>query len=290
MKPPPFLHLQPASIDEALSMLAEHAPDARVLAGGQSLVPMMNFRIARPTVLVDINRIPELAYIRDGGDSLLIGAMTRERTVEKSDLVKSACPLLSDATENIAHLPIRSRGTIGGSISNADPAAEYPATALALDCTLVARSIRGERRIAAADFFEGVLSTALEPDELLAEVVVPKAPAGSGSAFVEISRRHGDFAMAGVACQIVVDGDAVTDIRLAACGVGPGPIRLAKAEAALKNGGLSEASLLEAARAASSEVDPDSDTHATADYRRRLAGVMTKRAVEQAASKVRQTA
>ena len=163
-------------------MLGEHAPEARVLAGGQSLVPMMNFRLARPTVLVDLNRVADLAYIRDDGDHLAIGAMTRERTIENSDLVRQACPLLHDATLNIAHLPIRTRGTIGGSIANADPAAEYPATVLALDATLVAHSVRGERRIAAADFFDGVLSTTLEPDEILTEIVVPKPPAGSGAA------------------------------------------------------------------------------------------------------------
>ncbi|MEX2455514.1 MAG: xanthine dehydrogenase family protein subunit M [Rhodospirillaceae bacterium] len=290
MKPPSFLHLQPASVPEALSMLAEHAPDARILAGGQSLVPMMNFRLARPAVLIDINRIPELAYIKDDGDCLLIGAMTRERAVEDSDLVRQATPLLHEATTNIAHLPIRSRGTIGGSISNADPAAEYPATVLALDCTLVARSVRGERRVAAADFFEGVLTTALEPDEMLTEIVVPKAPPAAGWASVEISRRHGDFALAGVAAQILLDGDAVTEIRLAACGVGPGPVRLVGAEAVLLREGLSEASMRNAGRAAAAEVDPDGDAHATAAYRRRLAGVMTMRAVAKAAGKAWQTA
>lgn len=290
MKPPAFLHLQPADVSQALEMLAEHAPDARILAGGQSLVPMMNFRLARPTVLIDINRIAELAFIEDAGSGLRIGAMTRARAIENSALVKSATPLLLAATENIAHLPIRSRGTIGGSLANADPAAEYPATMLALDATLVARSRRGERRIAAADFFQGVLTTALEPDEMLTEIVVPKAPAGSGAAFVEISRRHGDYALAGVACEIVLDGDAVSSIRLAACGVGDRPVRLSGAEAALTGKTLTLASIVAAARAASAEVDPDGDGQASADYRRRLAGVMTKRAVEAAAARIGQTA
>lgn len=287
MKPARFDHLLPASLDEALAMLAAHAPDARPLAGGQSLVPMMNFRLARPAVLVDLNKIPELAYIRDAGDHLAIGAMTRERAIENSDLVRAASPLLHDATLNIAHLPIRSRGTIGGSISNADPAAEYPATVLALDATLVAQSVRGAREIPASAFFDGVMTTTLEPDEILAEIRVPKAPPGSGGAFVEIARRHGDFALAGVAAQITLDGGTVTDIRLAACGVGPGPIRLTAAEDILRAGGLTDPALAEAGRAAAEAADPDGDVHATAAYRRKLAGVMTRRAVGKAAGRAR---
>lgn len=289
MKPARFDHLLPTSLEDALAMLAEHAPDGRVLAGGQSLVPMMNFRLARPTVLVDLNKIPDLAYIRDAGDHLAIGAMTRERAIENSDLVRAASPLLHDATLHIGHLPIRSRGTIGGSISNADPAAEYPATVLALDATLVARSERGERPIAAADFFDGVMTTTLEADEILTEIRVPKAPPGSGAALVEIARRHGDFALAGVAAQITLDGDRVTDIRLAACGVGPGPIRLTGAENILRDGGLTDVALAAAGRAAADAADPDGDVHATAAYRRKMAGVMTRRAVEKAAGRARRT-
>ena len=290
MKPARFDHLLPASLDEALAMLAAHAPDARPLAGGQSLVPMMNFRMARPAVLVDLNKIPELAYIRDAGDHLAIGAMTRERAIENSDLVRAASPLLHDATLNIAHLPIRSRGTIGGSISNADPAAEYPATVLALDATLVAQSVRGAREIPASAFFDGVMTTTLAPDEILAEIRVPKAPPGSGGAFVEIARRHGDFALAGVAAQITLDGGTVTDIRLAACGVGPGPIRLTAAEDILRAGGLTDAALAQAGRAAAEAADPDGDVHATAAYRRKLTGVMTRRAVGKAAGRARKAA
>ena len=283
MKPARFDHLLPTSLEDALAMLAEHAPDGRVLAGGQSLVPMMNFRLARPTVLVDLNKIPDLAYIRDAGDHLAIGAMTRERAIENSDLVRAASPLLHDATLHIGHLPIRSRGTIGGSISNADPAAEYPATALALDATLVAQSVRGERPIAASDFFDGVMTTTLEVDEILTEIRVPKAPPGSGAALVEIARRHGDFALAGVAAQITLEDDRVTDIRLAACGVGPGPIRLTGAENILRDGGFTDTALAAAGRAAADAADPDGDVHATASYRRKMAGVMTRRAVEKAA-------
>lgn len=285
MKPAPFSHLAPTSVPEALQMLGEHAPDARVLAGGQSLVPMMNFRLARPSVLVDLNRISDLSYIEDKGDCLAIGAMTREREVENSEIVARVCPLVHDATLNIGHLPIRSRGTIGGSLCNADPAAEYPATILALDATLIAQSVQGEREIRAAEFFDGPLINTLNPDEILTEIRLPKVAPGSGAAFVEIARRHGDFALAGVAAQVTVDGDNVTDVRLAACGVGPGPIRLSEAENRVMSDGLQEAGLAAAQKAASEQVDPDSDVHATADYRRKLAGVMTRRALQQAAGR-----
>lgn len=271
-------------------MLRDHAPDARPLAGGQSLVPMMNFRLAQPAVLVDLNRIPELAYIRETDRHLAIGAMTRERAIEGSEAVRRFAPLLHQATGNIAHLPIRSRGTIGGSIANADPAAEYPATATALGCEMVVRSTRGERRIAAADFFAGVLTTTMQPDELLVEIVVPKAPARSGSAFIEIARRHGDFALVGIASQIVLDGARVVEARLAACGVGARPAKLAEAEKAIAGQELSQQSLAAAGVAASAEIAPESDLHATADYRRRLAGVLTRRALTKAAETARRAA
>jgi aerobic carbon-monoxide dehydrogenase medium subunit len=282
MKPAPFVHVAPGSLTEVVALLAEHAPDARVLAGGQSLVPMMNFRLSRPSVLIDLNTVPGLAYIRDDGDHLNIGAMTRQRTIENSDLVRTAAPLLHAATLNIGHLPIRSRGTIGGSISNADPAAEYPATALALDCVMVLQGAAGERRVAAADFFEGVLATATAPDELLTAIIVPKAPQNSGSAFVEIARRHGDFALAGVAAQIAMGGGDPDRVQLAACGVGPGPVRLSAAEAVIMNDGVSDTAIKSAARAAAKEVAPETDLHATADYRRRLTAVMTQRAIVKA--------
>ncbi len=285
MKPASFRRLVPTTVPEAIKMMGDHAPDARLLAGGQSLVPMMNFRLARPAVLVDLNCIPDLSYIDDCGDLLAIGAMTRERTIENSDLVRTACPLVHDATLNIAHLPIRSRGTIGGSISNADPAAEYPATMLALDAVLVVQSVRGERQIAAVDFFDGVLTTTLEPDEILTEIRIPKAPANSGAAFVEISRRHGDFALAGVAAQVTLGSGKIAEVKLAACGVGPGPVRLHDAEDMIRGAELTEDVLSKASESASAAADPDGDIHATAAYRRKLAGVMTVRAVQKAADR-----
>ena len=282
MKPAPFIHLAPTSLKDALALLNEHAPDARVLAGGQSLVPLMNFRLSRPSHLIDLNRIPDLSYIRQNGDHLSIGAMTRERTIENSELVRTHVPLLHEATSYIGHLPIRSRGTIGGSIVNADPAAEYPAALLALDGEMVLHSTRGKRHVPAASFFEGVLSTVLEPDELLAELIVPKTVPGTGSAFLEISRRHGDFALVGIAAQVTLSGETITNVQLAACGVGPGPVRLSNAEHKVLEAGLTELSVKLAARTAADEVNPLSDIHASADYRRRLTAVLTQRSLMKA--------
>ena len=279
MKPAPFNYIVPTSIDEALALLEEHAPDARLLAGGQSLVPMMNFRLSQPSHLIDLNCIPDLAFIHDNKDHISIGAMTRERTIEESSLVRSSIPLLYEATRHIAHLPIRSRGTIGGSISNADPAAEYPAALLTLDGEMLVRSKQEKRRIKASDFFKGIMDTAIEPNELLVEIIVPKAPPGTGFAFVEISRRHGDYALAGIAAQMTLSGKTVKNLRLAACGVGPCPIRLNDAEKQIFDDGLTEESIQSAARAAALEVDPETDLHATADYRRRLTAVLTRQAL-----------
>lgn len=283
MKPPPLDIVTPSSLAEALSLLSAHGDEARPLAGGQSLVPLLNFRLSRPSLLVDLNRIADLAYIKDGGDHLAIGGMTRERAIEDSDLVRKEVPLLQEATTQIAHLPIRSRGTIGGSLANADPAAEYPAVVLALECELVAQSVRGERQIKAADFFEDVLTTALAPDELLTEVIVPKAPSGSGSAFVEIARRHGDFALAGVAAQITFSTGTPTDVRLAVCGAGTTATRLTVAEEIILQSGVGAEAIKAASDAAAQAVDPMSDLHASAEYRRRLVGVMTGKAIEKAA-------
>lgn len=279
MKPARFVHLTPTSVADAVKLLNEYAPDARVLAGGQSLVPLMNFRLSRPSHLIDLNCIPDLAYVRENSNHLTIGAMTRERTIETSKLVRYSVPLLHEATSYIGHLPIRSRGTIGGSIANADPAAEYPAVMLALDGEMVLHSVRGKRRVPATKFFNGVLSTVLEQDELLAEIVVPKTLPGIGSAFVEIARRHGDFALVGIAAQVTLSGEKITNVQLSACGVGPVPIRLSTAEHEILECGLDETSIKSAAKIAADEVEPENDLHATADYRRRLTAVLTRQAL-----------
>ena len=279
MKPPRFDYHAPENLAEALDLLADSGPDARILAGGQSLVPVLNFRLARPQVLIDINRIPELAGIEDRGDRLVIGAMTRQREIETSDSVARAVPLLHEATRYVAHLPIRTRGTVGGSIANADPAAEDPAVAAALEATMVCRSRRGERRIAAAGFFVDVLTTALEPDEMLVAVEFPGIPDGAGAAFAEISRRDGDFALAGVAAQITVSNGRVSDARIAACGVGPAPMRFRNAEEILLDSAGEPETMDAAADAVAASCDPHEDVHASAAYRRQLAAAMTRRAL-----------
>jgi len=279
VKPPRFDYHAPESLDEALDLLANSGPDARILAGGQSLVPVLNFRLARPQVLIDINRIPELAGIEDRGDRLVIGAMTRQREIETSDSVARAVPLLHEATRYVAHLPIRTRGTVGGSIANADPAAEDPAVAAALEATMVCRSRRGKRRIAAAGFFVDVLTTALEPDEMLVAVEFPRIPDGAGAAFAEISRRDGDFALAGVAAQITVSNSRVSDARIAACGVAPAPMRFRNAEEILLDSAGEPETMDAAADAVAASCDPHDDVHASAAYRRQLAAAMTRRAL-----------
>ena len=286
MKPPKFDYFAPDSLDEALALLSEHGPDARVLAGGQSLMPALNFRLARPAVLIDINRVAGIDGIEAEDGTLRIGAMVRQRDIEDSATVARTAPLLFEATRHIAHLPIRTRGTIGGSLANADPAAEDPAVAAALDATIICRSVRGERRIGAAAFFIDVMTTALEPDEILTAIEFPAvAGADTGSAFAEISRREGDFALAGIAAQITLSGGRVAEARIAGCGIGPASMRIADAEAALVGNRPDEAAIEAACQAVAAAADPHGDVHASADYRRRLAGVMARRAIATAAER-----
>jgi CO/xanthine dehydrogenase FAD-binding subunit len=283
VKPARFDYCAPTSVDDVLDTLRDRGPDAKLLAGGQSLVPLLNFRLSRPSVIVDLNRVPDFSYIREENGELAIGAMTRQRAIEQSEIVRRKAPLLWEATRHIAHLPIRTRGTIGGSLANNDPAAEDPAVAVALGCVMVLASRRGTRRVAAADFFRGLLATALEPDEMLIEVRVPTVPEATGYAFEEISRRRGDFALAGVAAQVTVGAHRAVEARLAACGVGAGPVRLTRAEASVARDGLTEKAIDAAAAAAAEEVSPSTDVHASADYRRKLVAAMTRRALHRAA-------
>jgi len=230
MKPPPFEYFTPASVEDALALLGEHREQAKVLAGGQSLVPLLNFRLARPRYLVDLNGIPHLDYIREEDGWLAIGAMTRQRAVERSALVRDRCPLLAEAMPQIGHVQIRNRGTIGGSLAHADPAAELPAIVAALGGRLVVRGPDGERVMAPERFFVGYLTTALEPFELLVGVRLPVRRSRTGHAFVEVSRRHGDFALVGVAAALTLDAaGACADAALALTGVGPTPVVAAAA-------------------------------------------------------------
>jgi CO/xanthine dehydrogenase FAD-binding subunit len=285
MKPAKFDYHAPASVDEALTLLTRYGGDAKVLAGGQSLVPLLNFRLSRPAALIDLNRIPALAYIRAHDGEVRLGAMTRQRTIEFSPVIAERVPLLTEATRWVGHLPIRSRGTIGGSLAHADPSAEYPTVLVALDGSVVARGPRGERILRAGELFQSYFTTSLEADEILVEVRQPPPPAGAGYAFEELARRHGDFALVGIAAVITRDGGRCTMARLATAGAGPVPLRLRAAEEILERDGLGDAAIEVAARRAAELVNPDSDLHASADYRRHLTGVLTARAVKRALAK-----
>jgi len=282
VKPAKFEYHTPASVDEALAILGHYDGEARVLAGGQSLVPLMNFRLATPRAIVDLNRIAELAYVGEDGEIVRIGSMTRQRRLEFEPLVAAKLPLLREALRWVGHLPTRSRGTIGGSIAHADPSAEIPMVLQALEGEIVARGSQGERRIAAQDLFHAALTTSLAPLEIITEVRLPAMPAQAGYAVEEFARRKGDFAIAAVAVTLVRDGERCTKARLATAGVGPIPIRLRDAEAVLEQKGLSEDAITEAADKAAAEVDPVSDLNGSAEYRRHLTGVLTSRAVAKA--------
>jgi carbon-monoxide dehydrogenase medium subunit len=287
MKPPPFEYHAPRTVDEALALLARYGGEAKVLAGGQSLMPLLNFRLSRPAALVDLNRIPGLAYIEEADGHVRFGAMTRQRTIEFSPVVAGRLPLLEEATKLVGHLPIRTRGTIGGSIAHADPSAEYPAVLTALDGEVVVRGPRGERIVKPAQLFQTYLTTSLDAGEILTEVRLPAMASGAGYAFEEFSRRHGDFAIVGVAATIVREGGRCAAARLAAAGAGPVPVRLRAAEEILEREGLDDAAIARAAGCAAGLVSPDSDIHASADYRRHLTRVLTERAVKRALTRVR---
>src|SRR5438552_5243038 len=249
-------------------------------------MPLLNFRLARPAALIDLNRIASLAYIREVDGHVHFGAMTRQRAIEFSPVVARKIPLLTEATKLVGHLPIRSRGTIGGSIAHADPSAEYPAVLAALDGTVVVRSPRGERALRPSELFQSYLTTSLGPDEILVEVRLPAMAAGAGFAFEEFSRRHGDFAIVGIAAMLVGDGQHCATARLATAGAGPVPMRLRSAEEILERDGLSEAAVEAAARRAAELVEPDSDIHASAAYRRNLTRVLTGRALRRAKARM----
>lgn len=288
MKPAPFEYSRPQTLDEALSVLAAHGGDAKPIAGGQSLIPAMNFRLATPAVLVDLNALADLAYVHttdDGG--LRIGSMTRHRTVERSERVERLAPLVHETMPFIAHAAIRTRGTIGGSLAHADPAAELPAVMLALDARLVVRAASTTREVPASEFFTGLFSTVLEPGELLTEVRLPGHPVDGtryGHAFQEFSRRHGDFALAGVAVSVGLDAAGrCAFARIALLSVGDRPMLASRAARTLIGEVPSDAAMRAAAEiAASEEIDPTSDIHASSRYRRHLANVLTRRSLAHA--------
>lgn len=285
MKPPIFEYHAPESLGEALEQLAELGPQgAKVLAGGQSLMPMLSMRLARPSALIDVNRVPGLDDVRRENGTLAVGALTRHATAESSADVASACPLLACALPQIGHPSIRHRGTLGGSIAHADPGAELPAVATALGATMVVQGPRGRRDVTAEDFFANWFTTTLADDELLTELRFPAQRPDAGSAVLEVARRHGDFALVGVATTLAVAADGtLADVRVVSFATGPTPRRLHGVEELLEGRVQTPALLREASAQAEREVDPASDVHGSAAYRRAALGALVRRSVEHAA-------
>jgi carbon-monoxide dehydrogenase medium subunit/6-hydroxypseudooxynicotine dehydrogenase subunit alpha len=280
VKPPAFDYEAPTSLDEALALLAERGEDGKVLAGGQSLVPLLNFRLARPEVLIDVNGLQELSYLRREEGALRIGAMTRHAALERSHLAAEYWPILTEAMGWVAHPQIRNRGTVGGSCAHADPAAELPVVLTALDARFRVASVRGERTLGARDMFVGQLEPGFEPDELLVEIEVPPVAAGTGTAFVEFARRHGDFALGGVAAMVELDAEGICrGAAISLLGAGPTPLRPGDAEAALVGAPLDPTTATEAAKLAVADASPTGDLHGSAEYRRDLIETLTRRAL-----------
>jgi CO/xanthine dehydrogenase FAD-binding subunit len=277
MKPAAFEYVVADSVEAAVAALA--AGDAKIIAGGQSLVPMLNFRLLRPATLVDINRIPGLAFIRDNGEAITVGALTRHHQLETSPVIAQHFPVLTEAMTHVAHLAIRNRGTIGGSLSHADPAAELPMMAMLLDAELRVVSSSGVRTVAARDFFRGALTVDLDEGEMVTEIVLPKLSPGTGWGFEEVSRRSGDFALAAVAVTLAVADGVIAQARIAMTGVAPTARRASDAEAMLIGYRLDQGvgdDVIDAIRAV---AEPDTDLHASADYRRHLVGVLARKAL-----------
>jgi len=283
MKLPHFDYEAPNTVSEAVELLAEHLDEASVLAGGQSLIPLLALRLARPAVLIDINRIDELSGVSATDGWVAIGAMTREYVAEESGIVADTVPLLAAALPLIGHEAIRSRGTVGGSLAHADPAAELPAVARALDAEFVVRGPSGERAVPAAEWFEGYLTTSRRPDELLVEVRFPAAGRGTGISFQEVARRHGDFAVVGLAASLTLAEGAITDARLAFAGLSDVPVRAAHAEDLLVGERPSAELFDEAASRATDDMDPPADLHGSSDYRKKVAAALVRRGLRAAA-------
>ena len=282
MIPAPFSYFAPDSLDEALSLLGEHGDSAKILAGGQSLLPLMAFRLVRPAVLVDLGRIEALGHYELAGDRLTIGAMVTHRTIELDHRITSRCDMLREALDVLGHVAIRNVGTVGGSLAHADPAAEWLAVALAMDGRIMVTGPQGNREVAADRFATGWMTSCLAPDEIVTGVRMDMPGAGTGTAFEEVARRHGDFAVVGVAARVSVAGEVITGARIALAGASSTPIRAHRAEAVLVGTALSGPDLDAACEAAASETEPVADLHGSVDYKRHLAGVLTRRTVRRA--------
>jgi len=292
MKPAQFKYFAPDTLEEVLSLLNEHGDDAKVIAGGQSLVPMMNFRLAQPAIIIDLNLIHDLFFIRPEDDGrLMIGAMTRHMEIEKSRHVFELAPLLSEAVPYIAHPQIRNRGTIGGSIAHADPAAELPAIMLALDARFNLQSSENNRWVKAKDFFLGLLDTALEPNEILRDIELPAVSLGSGYAFCEVARRHGDYAIVGVAAVVNLDDQGkCSEARVVLLSVGDGPVDASQAAQNLVGENPTEKAIEDTADiVAERDIEPTNDIHASTEFRRHLAKILSVQALTRAFERVRKS-
>lgn len=285
MKPAPFTYEAPTTLEEALDQLGAHGFEAKLLAGGQSLIPVMNFRLAQPAVLIDLNTVAGLDGLHVGADGRLrVGGMVRQATLERSPLVREHAPLVFETMPHIAHPQIRNRGTIGGSLAHADPAGELPVLSVALEASFKLQNSAGERWVPAGDFYRGLFDTALEEDEILTEILFPTLPSRTGTAFLEQARRHGDYAMAGVAAVVTLDDDQICrSARLVFLNAGEIPM-IAREAAAMLQGERLTPELIEAAagHAAAHEIDPSGDLHATTGFKRHLAAVLARRAVMKA--------
>ena len=279
MKPAVFDYVVADSLDMAAACLAEAAGEAKIIAGGQSLMPMLNFRLLRPSILVDINRIGGLAFIEEAGANIRVGALTRHYQLETSAVIARHLPVLACAMTHVAHLAIRNRGTIGGSLSHADPAAELPMMALLLDAELAVTSASGRRTVAAGDFFRDALTVDLSDGEILTEILLPKLPLATGWGFEEVARRAGDFALAAAAATLTLSDGVIVQARIAMTGVGPTPTRAAEAEALLAGRRFENSLADKVMEAVRASVTPETDLHASSDYRRHLIGVLAVRAL-----------
>jgi carbon-monoxide dehydrogenase medium subunit len=283
VKAPKFKYVRVASVDEAVTLLDQYGDEARILAGGQSLMPTLNMRLSRPEILIDINRLDALKGISLAGGTVRIGALARHVEVLNSPIVAKSLPLIAEAMPHVAHVAVRNRGTFGGSIAHNDPAAEWPMMALLLDAELKTHRARGGRTIPIRDFLVTYLTTALEENEILTEIRLPGLPPGSGWGFEELSRRPGDFALAAVAALVSVEKGVCKEARISMAGVGPTALRAPQAEGMLRGQRLEPELLKQAAARAGEAADPSNDVHASADYRRHLVTVLTRRALEAAA-------
>jgi carbon-monoxide dehydrogenase medium subunit len=292
MKPAPFKYIAASSLAHALSLKAEYGDEARFLAGGQSLIPAMNFRLARPAVLIDINGLSDLAGIdRANRAEIRLGALTRYCDLERDSDFQKGCSLFADALPHIAHPQIRNRGTIGGNLSHADPASELPAIVLAMEATMRIKSATGERQVAASEFFVGLLSTDIRADEMLVDIALPAPKPRTGACFMEVARRRGDFALAGIAAMVTLDeARRCSTVRLVLCGVGETAVDVSRVAASLIGQPCTTEAIEAVAAGVRDAIAPSGNVHATADYQRHLAGVLAMRAIGAACQRVRHAA